>query len=115
MDNKELKEELIKDLVIKMTDAGNDISVENADKLPFNDIAYVCTVAAIHVLCTFAFTRLSQQGIDDSEDLIEKIIMHFRDSARDAIEDRRLELQGLGDEEETSEPADSKEDPWTEG
>lgn len=104
------KAQLIKELIEKMTDLGNDLSIQHGETMDFSDIAFICTLATIHVLSTFAFSRLNQEGIDGSAEMLEKIILQLRDSANDAIEDRKRELLESG--EGRPETDHKIEDPW---
>ena len=109
MQDGDLKYQLIQELIVKMTDLGNDVSIEHGgpDGLPFSDIAYVCAVATMHALSTFSFTKLSQEGVDNSESILEELISQFRVFAHAAIEDRRAELAG-----EQVEDTSTERDPW---
>lgn len=103
----ERRKRLAQQLVMKMTDLGNELGNANRD-LDFAEISNVCTAATIHVLCTFVFSKLNEEGLERGDEILAKIVESVVRNAKETMADRRIELEEGLDED------DDDGDPWEE-
>lgn len=93
--------ELVDSLTDKMTTCANEFmhSPENVE-LTMSEVSIIAVHAALNALTTFAFSKLSEKGIEDGEQIIESLVGGFKTMAKIAIRLRREELASCIDADE---------------
>ena len=109
-DEEARRDKLVEDLSEKLTECANVFmhSPEAAD-LGMAEVTSISVYAALNALVTFAFTKLSEQGVADGEEIIESLAGAFKHLSRAALAVRKSELEQESDSSSKELPS---ADPW---